>query len=80
MINWVTASRFGLTDATRRFLAHQRSLHAGYLPSSKAKTWFGVFLELRPAGGLTAESDLICPCDFNSSQRPSFSFDSGASK
>jgi hypothetical protein len=29
--------------ATRRFLAHQRSLHAGYLPSSKAKAWFGVF-------------------------------------
>ena len=43
VINWVTASRFGLTDATRRFLAHRRSLHAGYLPSSKAKAWFGVF-------------------------------------
>jgi hypothetical protein len=27
---------------------------------------------------LTAESDLICPCDFNSSQRPSFNFDSGS--
>jgi hypothetical protein len=43
VINSVTASRFGLTDATRRFLAYQRSLHAGYLPSSKAKAWFGVF-------------------------------------
>jgi hypothetical protein len=35
------------------------------------------FLELHPARALTAESDLICPCDFNSSQRPSFSFDLG---
>ena len=43
VINWVTASRFGSTDATRRLLAHRRSLHAGYLTSSKAKAWFEVF-------------------------------------
>jgi hypothetical protein len=47
-------------------------------PLQKQKLGSEYFLELCPAGGLTAESDLICPCDFNSSQRPSFSFDSGS--